>query len=237
MIYEWYRGSDTSNSVPRRLNDLRKHEEAMPCNEKIRLFRELLEVEREPNGRGYLLWRIGREYANDHRQEEAVAAFLEAQHEFDPLLGTISSVMPAYCETLDFLICWHYYERGEMEKVAEISFSIIANLDNARFDDASKAMAFFYQGKALASLARKYDLKLLEALALASYLKWHHTAPEDESCLEHLAYAYFRTGDMAHCQSAVQMCLEVAPAGEVRDRIEAFAREPAHELDPTAGTS
>lgn len=237
MIYERYRGSDTSNSVPKRLNDLRKDEETMPCNEKITVFRELLEVEKEPNARGYLLWRIGREYANDHRQEKAVAAFLEAQDEFDPFLGTMSSVMSAYCDTLDFLICWHYYERGEMEKVAELSFSIVANLNNARFDDASKAMAFFYQGKALASLARKYDLKWLEALALPSYLKWHHTAPEDESCLEHLAYAYFRVGDMMRCRSAVEMCLEVAPAGEVCERIEQFAREHARELDPASGTS
>ena len=29
MIYERYRGSDTSNSVPKRLNDLRKDEETM----------------------------------------------------------------------------------------------------------------------------------------------------------------------------------------------------------------
>jgi len=35
----------------------------------------------------------------------------------------------------------------------------------------------------------------------------------------------------------VEMCLEVAPAGEVRDRIEAFAREHARELDPLSGTS
>ena len=78
MIYEWYRGSDTSKAVPRRLNDLRQHEEAMSYKEKIKVFRELLEVEKEPNSRGYLLWRIGREYADEHCQEEAIAAKLPA---------------------------------------------------------------------------------------------------------------------------------------------------------------
>jgi tetratricopeptide (TPR) repeat protein len=237
MIYEWYRGSDTSKAVPRRLNDLRQHEEAMSYKEKIKVLRELLEVEKEPNSRGYLLWRIGREYADEHCQEEAIAAFLEARNAFDPLLGTIIEVMPAYCDTLEFLICLHYYDLGEMETIAELSLAIIANIEDANFDDFTKKMTFFYQGLAFSALARKHDLRWLQPLALASYLKWHHIAPEDEAGLEHLAYAYFRAGDMAHSRSAVEMCLEVAPAGEVRDRIEAFAREHARELDPLSGTS
>ncbi len=231
MIYEWYRGSDTSKAVPRRLNDLRQHEEAMSYKEKIKVFRELLEVEKEPNSRGYLLWRIGREYADEHCQEEAIAAFLEARNAFDPLLGTIIEVMPAYCDTLEFLICLHYYDLGEMETIAELSLAIIANIEDANFDDFTKKMTFFYQGLAFSALARKHDLRWLQPLALASYLKWHHIAPEDEAGLEHLAYAYFRAGDMAHSRSAVEMCLEV------RDRIEAFAREHARELDPLSGTS
>jgi tetratricopeptide (TPR) repeat protein len=235
MIYEWYRGSDTSKAVPRRLNDLRQHEEAMSYKEKIKVFRELLEVEKEPNSRGYLLWRIGREYADEHCQEEAIAAFLEARNAFDPLLGTIIEVMPAYCDTLEFLICLHYYDLGEMETIAELSLAIIANIEDANFDDFTKKMTFFYQGLAFSALARKHDLRWLQPLALASYLKWHHIAPEDEAGLEHLAYAYFRAGDMAHSRSAVEMCLEVAPAGEVRDRIEEFAREHARELDPISG--
>jgi tetratricopeptide (TPR) repeat protein len=235
MIYEWYRGSDTSKAVPRRLNDLRQHEEAMSYKEKIKVLRELLEVEKEPNSRGYLLWRIGREYADEHCREEAIAAFLEARNAFDPLLGTIIEVMRAYCDTLDFLICWHYYDRGEMEKVAELSLAIIANMEDARLDDETREMAFFFQGKALSVLARKYDLQWLWPLALASYLKWHHIAPEDEAGLEHLTYAYFRAGDMPHSRLAVEMCLEGAPAGEVRDRIEEFAREHARELDPISG--
>ena len=237
MIYEWYRGSDTSKAVPRRLNDLRQHEEAMSYKEKIKVFRELLEVEKEPNSRGYLLWRIGREYADEHCQEEAIAAFLEARNAFDPLLGTIIEVMPAYCDTLEFLICLHYYDLGEMETIAELSLAIIANIEDANFDDFTKKMTFFYQGLAFSALARKHDLRWLQPLALASYLKWHHIAPEDEAGLEHLAYAYFRAGDMAHSRSAVEMCLEGAPAGEVRDRIEEFAREHARELDPLSGTS
>ena len=237
MIYEWYRGSDTSKAVPRRLNDLRQHEEAMSYKEKIKVFRELLEVEKEPNSRGYLLWRIGREYADEHCREEAIAAFLEARNAFDPLLGTIIEVMPAYCDTLEFLICLHYYDLGEMETIAELSLAIIANIEDANFDDFTKKMTFFYQGLAFSALARKHDLRWLQPLALASYLKWHHIAPEDEAGLEHLAYAYFRAGDMAHSRSAVEMCLEGAPAGEVRDRIEEFAREHARELDPLSGTS
>jgi tetratricopeptide (TPR) repeat protein len=237
MIFERYVGSDASMSVPKRLMDLQQNEHAMSGKEKGKVLRELLEIEKEPNSRGSLLWRIGREYASDDRRPEAISAFLEANDEFDPLLGTITAVMHAYCDTLDFLICWHYYERGEMERVAELSLSIIANLDDAKLDDRSSGMAYFYQGKAFSVLAREHDLKWLQPLALANFLKWHHVAPEDEACLEHLVYAYFRAGDMPHCRSAVEMCLEVAPEGEVRDRVEEFAREHARELDPASGAS
>lgn len=230
MIYEWYTGSDGSKSVPRRLAELERDKEATLPAQRIKILRELLEIEEEANARGYLLWRIGSEHLREERHEEAVAAFLEAKNQFDPLLGTISGVMPAYCDTLRSLISWQYYDRGEMETVAELSSSIVANIDDAGFSDFNRGMTFFYQGKAFSALARKYDLGFLQPLALASYLKWHHEAPDDDACLEHLAYAYFRAGDMAHCGSAVKMCLEVAPPGEVRERMEEFAREHAREF-------
>lgn len=237
MIHERYRGSDTSNTVPKRLNELKLREGEISNEERIEALRQLLEIEREPNWRGYLLWGIGRVYASCDRRDEAVAMFFEAKSQFDPLLGTIAGVMPAYCDTLDFLICWHYYDRGEMEKVAELSLSILANLEGAKLDDFNKQMAFFYHGKALSSLARKHDLPWLQPLALGCYLRWHHEAPEDDACLEHLVYSYFRVGDLPHCRSAVEMFLKVAPQGEGRQRIEEFAREHARELDPTAGTA
>ena len=237
MIYEWYTGSDSSKTVPRRLNDLRQRGEATSLKEKNKILRKLLELEEEPNWRGYLLWRIGREHADDHCQKEAVAAFFEAKSEFDPLRGTIADVMHAYCDTLEFLICWHYFDRGEMESVAELSVAIVANMKDADFDEFTTKMTFFYLGKALSALARKHDLQWPQPLALASFLKWHHLAPEDEASLEHLVYAYFKADDLTHCRSAVEMCLEVAPAGEVRDRVEEFAREHARELHPASGAS
>jgi tetratricopeptide (TPR) repeat protein len=237
MIHERYRGSDTSNTVPKRLNELRLREGEISNEERIGVLRQLLEIEREPNWRGYLLWGIGRVYASGDRPNEAIAAFFEAKSQFDPLLGTIAGVMPAYCDTLESLICWHYYDRGEFEKVAELSLSILANLEEAEFDEFNKQMAFFYHGKALSSLARKHELPWLQPLALECYLRWHHEAPENETCLEHLAYCYFRVGDMVHSRSAVEMCRQVAPEGEVRERIEEFAREHARELDPKTGTS
>lgn len=236
MIYEWYRGADTSNTVPRRLNDLRQHEEAMSCTEKIKVFRELLEIEKEPNWRGYLLWRIGRNYLSGDCHQEAIAAFLDAKKEFDPLLGTFTGVVAEYCDSLYYLLL-DCSQREDIEMVAELALTITANLDDSRCDEFEKAFVFSQQGYALNMLAKRHSLDALRPLALASYLKWHHLEPEDPSCLEGLAYAYFNAGDMARCRSAVEMCLEVAPAGEVRDRVEEFAQEHARELDPASGAS
>ncbi len=230
MIYEWYTGSDRSGSVPKRLTDLEQRGQELDWTGRVEILRELLDIERETNTRGYLLWRIGGEYVRADRRKEALQYYLQASKEFDPLLGTISGVMPAYCHTLLFLIGDLYYDHGDMERVAALSLSVIANLEEAKFTDFNRGMIFFYQGKALSSLARKLDLPWLEPLALASYLRWHHEAPEEEAYLEHLAYAYFRLGDMAHCRSVVEMCLEVAPAGEVRERMEEFTREHRREL-------
>ena len=236
MIFEWYRGSDTSKTLPRRLNDLRQHEEAMSYKETIKVFRELLEIEKEPNWRGYLLWRIGRNYLSGDCHQEAITAFLDAKREFDPLLGTFTDVVAEYCDSLYYLLL-DYSQRDEIEVVAELALAITANLDHSRCDEFEKGFVFSQQGYALNMLAKKHSLDSLRPLALASYLRWHHLQPEEPSCLEALAYAYFRIGDMVHSRSVVQMCLEVAPAGEVRDRVEEFAREHARELDPASGAS
>lgn len=237
MIYERYRGSDTSKTVPRRLNELKQHEKKMPWKQRIRVLRELLEIEKEPNTRGYLLWRIGHDYLSEERHEDAVGAFLEAKGEFDPLMGTIDGVMDEYCDTLYYVILDHYAAREEIETMAELAMVIVVNLDNTQVSDFQKGYILSRLGYALNMLARKHSLEALRPLVRACYLRWHHIQPEDETCLTLLAYLYFEEGDMAHCRSAVQMCLEVAPAGEVRDRIEAFAREHAREIDPGSGTS
>ena len=237
MIYERYCGSDTTKSVPKRLAELQQNGQKMSCEEKVEVLNELLAVEKEPNTRGFLQWRIGWEYHTADCHEEAVVAFLKAKDEFDPLLGTINGVVDEYCNTLYFAVLGHYAEHNDVETIAELAQIVVVNLDRTAATDFEKGYIFKNLGYSLNMVARERSVEVLRRLALACYLRWHHIEPEDETCLALLAYLYFETGDIAHCRSAVQMCLEVAPAGEVRDRIEAFAREHAHELDPTAGTS
>lgn len=237
MIYERYCGSDVSKSVPKRLAELQQNDLVMSCEEKVAVLNDLLAIEREANTRGFLCWRIGWEYHNAQRHEEAVAAFLKAIDEFDPLLGTINGVMAEYCNCLHFAILGYYADRSDVEAVAKLAQFALVNLDATRPSDFEMTVVLKNLGHSLNMLARKHSVDVLRLLALACYLRWHHIAPEDETCLALLAYLYFEIGDMPHCRSAVEMCLEVAPAGEVRDRMEEFSREHVRELDPASGAS
>jgi hypothetical protein len=235
MIYERYRGSDTSKTVPRRLAEVERCEDTMSCEDRVKVYRELLRIEKEPNTRGFLLWRIGREYLHQERHEEGFAALAEARKEFDPLLGTINDVMDEYCRTLYYLILDHFSDLDDFETTADLAQAIVVNLDKTQFTEFEKSYVLSELGHALTILAKQQGLDFPRSLALACYLRWHHLQPEEPGCLERLAYAYFCVGDLVHCRSAIEMCLAVAPAGELRDRIEEFARENARVLGRVVG--
>jgi tetratricopeptide (TPR) repeat protein len=230
MIYQWYTGSDSSKEVPRRLARLDRGKAANSLDDTVAILRELLRIETDPNWRAYLLWRIGSELIGAARVEEGIAALLEAEAHFDPLLPTICDLVAEYCATLFTLIVVHYYKKGDFEKVAELAVTIVTELPNSTLNGSEKADVYFYQGFALEMLAKRHSLNWLHPVALASYLKWHRLDPEEPSCLEHLAYSYFNVGDMERSDIAARMCLEVEPEVENRGRVEKFLRDNARKL-------
>ena len=230
MIYQWYTGSDSTKGVARRLNELNQRGPDASVDEAVAALRDLLLIEHDPNWRGYLLWRVGREYLKAERFKEAVATFFEAKDSFDPLLATSRDVRTEYCDTLYQLILHHYYDRDEMMTVAQLAAVITANLEEVQFNDAERAFVYYCQGFAFEILAKRHSLDWLHPVALASYLRWHRLAPEEPACLEHLAYSYFYVGDFKRSELTAKMFLEVAPEGEMRTRVETFLGSHGREL-------
>jgi tetratricopeptide (TPR) repeat protein len=230
MIYQWYSGSDTSKEVPRRLTKLNQGAAATSLDDTLATLRDLLRIETDPNWRGYLLSRIGSELLGADRREEGIATLLEAETQFDPLLPTICDLVAEYCDALFSLIVGYYSENDDFAKVAALATAIVADLPNSKLSGPDRAAIHFYQGFAFEMLAKRHSLDCLNSVALASYLKWHRLNPEEPACLEHLAYSYFKVGDMERSGIAARMCLEVEPGGEIRERVEKFLRDHGRQL-------
>ncbi len=229
MIYEWYSGSDKSLTVPQRLSELDHSDPEPTADERMTVLRELLRIEQDKNWRGYLYGRLGAILDGGGREAEAVEAYTEAFREFDPLARNFRDVVGWYCQAL-YGMAQAHARTGEFEEVAEFTSAIIANIDEIGWHPFYEAMAHAYQGLAFNMLGNKTSLSFFYSLALGSYLRAHHLAPEDPDFLKGLVHGYFNLGDKEHFILSYEMFEKVAEPGEVRDEVVKFVRERASEI-------
>jgi hypothetical protein len=100
MIYDWYRGADSTGGIARRFGELAgRMEQATDAEALLPELEAIVTEEQDPNMRGYFLWYAGSLFYSRNKMALALEYFLRAYREFDPLEASFPAVASFYVAT------------------------------------------------------------------------------------------------------------------------------------------
>lgn len=204
MIFDWYSGSDLSAQVPKGIRELSlvpEEGQKKPC---IDEFQKLLDLERDRNWRGYLLYYLAHQHHLAGDEERAKDTLHRALDEFDLFARNFRDVEVQYANTLYHLAKAVYWETDDTDSVVEYALRILPYQDCLRNSREGKELFEILDmvGEALFSKATENEDKSLYRIALDFFLRAHQIDPDNPNTLARIAYSHYGAGNDDEAKTA-----------------------------------
>ena len=214
MIYDWYRGADSTGGIARRFEELaRRMEHTADAEELLPELEGIVAEEQDPNMRGYFLCYAGWLLYSRDKMALALEYFLRAYREFDPLEASFPAVASFYVATC-------YYCAGDWSELVgvddrDISRDAIMALalllwgDGSPVSPASRAVSLGLLERVLIHRAKAWRSLTLCELARIASAREHRCDTESPVSLWALFEASYYLGRRKDCESIVEMLKKV----------------------------
>jgi tetratricopeptide (TPR) repeat protein len=195
LIFEWYSGSDITNTVPQRIRALSELRKSMSDEEVINYSQKTIALEANRNWLGFLKYYLALQTDVAGNREEAIRVLREALGDFDPLASNFRDVELEYANCLLVLARELYYE-GETysEELLELSLRVVpffSLIEKSKRDPEDHFDLLSIVGGAIFEEAKLLQDSRLYRIALEFFLRAHHLRTEDYGTLERVFYCYF----------------------------------------------
>jgi hypothetical protein len=226
VIFEWYRGSDSSGEIPKRYAFLRQDPYKLFSPEKrVEALLELCRLEQDANYKALFLYELAMALGKLDRDEEMSAKLWEAFETFDLLGASFPHVAEAYAQVA-WLLAMEWLERGEpmeeLERYVPAMFAALVWWDRASIKRWDLMGCWYGLGRFFLVSAQKHADRTFGELALLCALRLHREATEDPKALLFLFECYLFLEDRRRCEKVLAMLREVDTEREYLPQAEAM---------------